>query len=172
MSVNHYLLPITDAELTSVLQVPERVRGLAEERAADVCDLGTNAVAIMVVTAESMKDPLAFLQAGAPADVAGWVGEYAVEGGRVVTCEVDMGYGPAAYYRNAFLAEVARRLQPWTVDTFARRCDLDFLEEMGVYPTGWHDGGRKESLVNAFAAYRSCVIDAAESGRHLLVWSA
>jgi len=172
MSVNRYLMPITDDELTSLLQTPERVHDLVDERENEVQELGTDAVAIVVLTAESAEDPLAFMSEGAPGEVAGWIGEYAEEDGQVVECEIDMGYGPPAYYRNEFLQEVAQRLQALTVIDFAANCDLDWLEENDIYPTGWHDEGRKESLIESFNVYRECILAATESGRHLLLWCA
>lgn len=173
MSVNHYLLPINDGELASILRTPEELRTLAERRAADVLDLGEDGVAIVTLTAESDDDPLAFIRTGAPDEVAGRVGRYAEkDDGRVVECEVDMGYGPASYYRNSFLREVARKLAPITADVFVANYDPDWLEENHVYPSGWHDEGRKETLVESFNLYRICIVAAAKSGQHLLVWCA
>lgn len=172
MSVNHYLLPVTDNELASVLRTPERIRGLAKRRSAAVQGLGEDGLAIIALTAENGEDPLAFMHKGAPGNVSGRVGRYAVEDGRVVECEVDMGYGPASYYRNGFLKKVARRLKPITADAFAANCDLDWLADNCVYPAGWHDAGRKEALIASFQRYRACILAAAKSGQHLLVWCA
>jgi hypothetical protein len=172
MSVNHYLLPVGEDELGVLLRAPEEVRALVERRSADVRELGPYAVAIVTLTAESGEDPLAFIQAGAPAAVCGWVGKYAEQGGRVIECEVDMGYGPASYYRNSFVRDVARKLEPITADTLVARYDPDWLEESGVYPSGWHDPGREEALVESFNRYRACIMAAAEDGQHLLVWCA
>jgi len=172
MSVNHYLLPISDDELASVLRTPEEIRALVERRSADVQGLGEDGVAIVTLTAESDDDPLAFIRTGAPDEVSGWVGRYAEEGGRCVECEVDMGYGPASYYRNVFLWEVARKLTSITADAFAANYDPDWLEENHVYPAGWHDPGRKETLIESFVLYRPCIVAAAKSGQHLLVWCA
>ena len=172
MSVNHCLLPVTDDELDSILELPERIRDVAEQRAGDVVELGEDGVAIVALTAESGEDPLAFMRAGAPDDVCDWVGRYVEADGRVVECEVDMGYGPASYYRNSFLLEVAERLEPMTAEAFAEECDLDWLEENSIYPSGWHDEGRLETLIESFNIYRICVLDAAKNGHHLLVWCA
>jgi len=170
MSVDHYLLPITDAELASLLEAPARVRDLVQQRSDRVVTLGEDGVAIVSLTATSDQDPLSFLRTGAPDSQSGWIGKYVEEGGRVITCEVDMGYGPASYYRNSFLIEVARKLQPLTRDAFARKCNLDWLEKNHVYPGGWHNEGMKEILIDSFDRYRTCVLGAAKSGRHLLVW--
>lgn len=88
-------------------------------------ELGENGLAIVSLTAESDKDPLAFLFKGAPKDACGRVGKYVVKAGRAAECEVDMGYGPATWYRNPFLKQVARRLRPITPDAFAADCDPD-----------------------------------------------
>lgn len=172
MSVNHYLLPISDDELASILRTPEEIRSLVERRSADVQGLGEDGVAIVTLTAESSDDPLAFIRTGAPDAVSGWVGRYAEEDGSVTECELDMGYGPASYYRNSFLREVARKLAPITVDTFTANYDPDWLEENYIYPSGWHDPGRKELLIDSFNLYRACIMAAARAGHHLLVWCA
>lgn len=172
MSINHYLLPISEAELASILQTPERIRALVQQRSAEVEMLGEDGVAIVALTAESDQDPLAFIRTGAPDAVSGWIGKYVEQGGRVVECDVDMGYGPASYYKNSFLREVARRLGPITVDAFAARSDPDLLEKYRIYPPGWRAPGRKEALVASFNRYRSCIIGAATYGQHLVVWCA
>jgi len=173
MSVNHYLLSITDEELASILRTPQYVRELVERRSKDVQSLSEDGVAIVALTAASEQDPLAFIQTGAPDEVSGWVGKYAEAGGRVVEdCEVDMGYGPASYYRNSFLQDVAQKLEEITASDFAANCDLDWLEENHVYHSGWHDEGRKERLVESFDRYRSYILAAAKSGEHLIVWCA
>lgn len=172
MSVNHYLLAITDAELDSLLKSPKEIHEFVERRGDDVVELGTDGVAIVALTAESEDDPLDFMISGTEMeDVAGWVGD-AGDDGDEVDPDVDMGYGPASYYRNKFLRVVAEELEPISVDVFASNCDIDFLEANQVYPTGWHDKGRRESLIEAFAAYRTCVLAAAKLDRHLLVWTA
>src|SRR5262249_40034657 len=102
-----------------------------------------------------------------PDDVSGWVGRYAERDGAAIECEVDMGYGPASYYRNSFLHEVARKLEPITDGLFEANCDLDWLEE-NVYPGGWHNEGAKEMLLASLALYRPCVLGAASSGQPLL----
>jgi Domain of unknown function (DUF1877) len=172
MSVNRYLLPITDAELTSLLQTPKRVFDLVEERNTDVRELGTDAVAIVVLTAESADDPLAFMCEGAPENVGGWIGDYAEEDGEVVVCDIDTGDGPPSYFRNEFLQQVAQRLELITSVDFAANCDLDLPEDNDIYPTGWHDEGRKDELIESFNVYRECILSTAESGRHLLSWCA
>jgi hypothetical protein len=172
MSVNHFLISITNAELASLKELPERIHDLIEGRSTDVRGLGEDGLAIVALTAESDKDPLAFLSTGAPDDVSGWIGQYVEEDGVCKICEVDMGYGPASYYNNSFLKEVGRNLERWTIETFANGCDINWLEENGVYPSGWTDDGRKESLIESFTRYRSSVFAAAESGHHLLVWCA
>lgn len=168
MSVNHYLLTVSEDELASILRTPEEIHALVERRSADVLELGINGVAIVSLTAESTEDPLAFMMEGGPERDSGWVGRY-VEG---VECEVDMCYGPASWYRNRFLREVATRIRPITVEDFTANCDLDWLEQNGVYLSGWRDPGRKESLIESFTVYRACILNAAKSGQHLLVWCA
>jgi len=163
MSVNHSLLPIGDGELALLIAAPAGTYDFVQSRAADVCRLYEDGFAIISLTAEGEDDPLAFMQSGAPDAVSGWIGE------RVP--EAHFSYGPASYYRNRFVAEVAKRLEPWTVETFAKHCDVDFLDEHDIHPGGWRAPGRKESLIHAFGVYRDCVTSAAASGKHLLVWS-
>ena len=67
MSVNPYLLPITDEELTDILAVPETVRRVVERQEAEVYDLSGNAAAIMMITTEDAHDQrFILLQDGAP----------------------------------------------------------------------------------------------------------
>jgi len=148
------------------------VRELVDQREADVTELGQQGVAIVALTAESDVDPLAFIRMGGPEEASGWIGKYAEEDGCVIECEVDMGYGPASYYRNSFLREVARKLEPITADNFESSYDADWLEENDVYPGGWHETGRKDDLVESFKLYRACILSAMQSGEHLLVWCA
>lgn len=169
MSVNHALLPITTAELEVILQTPERVRELVEQREADIVELGKEGPAVVALTAEAADDPLTFLLKGGPENESGWVGWYRVEGG-VGTCEVEMGYGPGSYFRNEFLQKVADRLRVIQAEDVAARFDPDWLEEACVYPGAWHGRERKEHLVDAFSRYRACILRAAESGQHLLMW--
>jgi hypothetical protein len=68
--------------------------------------------------------------------------------------------------------KVAQKLRPLTLDVFELNCDVEWLESHHVYPSGWREDGRRESLINSFGVYRACVIYAAESGQHLLVWCA
>jgi len=172
MSVNHYLLPISSEELSGLIDRPEKMHEFVKTRRTDVRTLGTDGVAIVALTAENNRDPLAFLQFGAPQKLSGWVGEYVESDGRVITCQVDMGYGPASYYKNRFLMEVARKLRRLTLEVLEINCDLEWLASHHVYPSGWEEEGRQESLINSFDVYRSCVIYAAESGQNLLVWCA
>ena len=161
MSVNHSLLPISDGELASLLGDPAGIRDLVEKRDADVCRLWKEGLAIIALTATAEDDPLTFLQYGAPDAVSGWVGD------------VDMGYGPASYYKNPFVVEVASRLQPLTVNAFAEGIDLDWLDENNVYPGYWrkYPDANREMLIDRFTAYRQCVLSTAAAGKHLLVWS-
>jgi len=162
MSVNHSLLPISDGELASLLGDPASIRDLVEKRDADVCRLWKEGLAIIALTATGENDPLAFLQSGAPDAVSGWVGD------------VDVGYyGLASYYKNPFLVEVARLLQPLIVTVFAKGIDLDSLDENNVYPGYWRNDpdARREVLIDRFSAYRECVLSTAAAGKHLLVWN-
>ena len=172
MSVNTYLLPISEDELTAILAVPERVRTLVEKRDPEVCSLSYNGPALMFVMAEGPDDPVLFMERGAPPGLSDWIGRYVVKEGRVTECEVDMGYGPAAYFRNSFIADMARHLEPWTVERFSERCDLDELEAQCLYPMGWRDNGRREELIHSFEVFKACITSAGRSGRHLLFWSA
>jgi hypothetical protein len=160
MSVDRFLLPVSDAELNSILSSPESIRELIEVRESDIVPLGVFVPAICSLTAESVDDPLDFMRSGGPDELAGWVGD------------IDLGYGPASYYKNLFLRVVAQKLQIITVDVFEENCDLDWLAENHVYPSIWEEDGSLEFLVDAFSAYRECVITTAIDGRHLLVWSA
>ena len=164
MSVNHSLLPISESDLASLLAAPPSIHAFVESRAAEVRRLLMDGLAIISLTAEDENDPLTFMQSGAPVSVSGWIGD---EG----DAEADMGYGPASYYRNAFVAEVAKRLEPRTVETFAEHCDVDFLDEHDIYPGRWRAPGRKDALISSFGVYRDCVTSTAKSGRHLLVWN-
>ena len=161
MSVNHSLLPISDGELASLLGDPPSVRELVETRDADVCRLWKEGLAISALTATAEDDPLMFLQSGAPDAVSGRVGD------------VDMGYGPASYYKNPFVVEVASRLQPLTVKAFAKGIDLDWLDENNVYPGYWRNDPdfNRKMLVERFTRYRECVLSTAAAGKHLLVWN-
>jgi hypothetical protein len=172
MSVEHYLLSISDEALTSILAVPEVIHEVVDKQEDEVCRLFENAPAIMFLTAADADDPLLFLEQGAPPGMSGWVGEYVVEDDRVVSCEVDMGYGPATYFRKEYVAVVARRLNEWTMEQFAERFDPDVLEEHYVYPLGWRDPGRREDLIQSFSDLREYVMAAADSGKHLLAWNA
>ncbi len=164
MSVNHSLLPVSESELASLLAAPPSIRGFVESRAAEVRRLLMDGLAIISLTAEDERDPLAFMQSGAPDSVSGWIGDED-------DVEADMGYGPASYYRNSFVTEVAKRLELWPVETFARHCDVDFLDQHDTYPGGWRTPGRKEALIRSFGVYRECVTSTAQSGMHLLVWN-
>jgi hypothetical protein len=163
MSINHSLLPISDGELATLIAVPASTYDFVQSRAAEVCRLYEDGLAIISLTAESESDPLAFMQSGAPDAVSGWIGEHVPE--------AHFAYGPASYYRNSFMAEVAKRLESWTVERFAEYCDVDFLDEHDIFPGGWRVPGRKESLIRSFGVYRDCVTSTAKSGKHLLVWS-
>jgi len=176
MSVNHYLLPISDPDLSSILEVPERIRDFVESHANEICDLGTDGLAILSLTATGADDPLDFIRSGVPPEYpekyAGWIGEYIEKKERVVVCEVNMGYGPASYYRNDFLRIVAPLLQPFDVESIGTEEHMQWLEESGVYPGGWLDPGRDEFLKRAFETYKFCVLKTAKSGLNLLVWCA
>jgi hypothetical protein len=167
MGVNHSLLPVTTQELTWILDVPERIREVVDGRRHEVCELLTDGCAIVALTGEGKDDPLSFIRTGGPEGLCGWVGGYKDD---PFNCEVDMGYGPASYYRHPFIAIVAEKLSPWTVEFFAENCDVDWLESAPVYPTGWLEPHRKEMLIDSFGKYRECILVAAASGRHLLVW--
>ncbi len=172
MSVNHYLLPISDIELSSLLEVPERIREFVQSHDQEIHELGEDGIAIATLTATAADDPLDFIRVGASPEHSGWIGKYREEEGRVVLCEVDMGYGPASYYRNAFLQIVAQKLQPFDVEAIGTHEHLNWLEENRVYPRGWLDPWRKDFLKRAFDRYKSCVLKSAESGLNLLVWCA
>jgi hypothetical protein len=163
MSVNHSLLPIRDSDLARLLANPAGTYDFVRGRAAEACRLFEDGLAIISLTAEGEDDPLAFMQSGAPDDVSGRIGEHAQE--------AHFAYGPASYYRNPFVAEVAKRLEPLTVPTFAEHCDVDVLDEHAIYPGGWRTPGRKEALIHSFSIYRECVTSTAKSGKHLLVWN-
>jgi hypothetical protein len=161
MSVNHCLLPISEAELAALLEHPASIHDLVEKREADVCRLWKEGLAIIALTATAEDDPLAFMQSGAPDDVSGWVGD------------VDMGYGPASYYKNPFVVDVASKLQPLTTEAFANGIDLDWLDENNVYPGYWRNNpdANRQMLIDRFTVYRECVLSTAAGGKHLLVWN-
>jgi hypothetical protein len=171
MSVNHYFLAIDGAELASLLERPEAIRELVRARISDTCFIGEMGSAIVAITAESGQDPLAFMMEGGPDEFAGSVGDAVEKSGRQQFF-IDMGYGPASYYRNLFVAKVAQSLSLITVDLFTRHCDMDQLEAAHVYPGGWLHAGSKKYLVDCFDSYRSYVIKAADAGQNLLVWCA
>lgn len=170
MSVDHFLFSLSEPELASVLTTPNELHTLIDRRPTDVVNLGEDVLAIVAMTAESRDDPLAFIRTGGPEDSAGWIGKYSEKDGNVVECELDMGYGPAAYYRNSFVRTVADKLEPITTQVFADNIDLDWLEQNNVYPSHWHDEGRHQGLVHSFDRYRTCILTTAKSDKHLLVW--
>lgn len=172
LSVNHYMLGVSDGELSEILRKPASVRELIEQRRERCTDLSTDGLAIMALTSPKVDDILDFLEdLVGPTEWSGHVGRR-VEVDGVVEREVTVGYGCVRYYRHAFVMEVARRLRPITVGQFAARCDLDWLEAEHVYPLGWRDAHRKPMLIEAYARYRQCIMHAAIYGRHLLVWTA
>ena len=172
MSVNHYLLPIADAELRSLVASPESCHDFVNAREDRVVSLFTSGCAITALIAEDENDPLAFLRVGAPDEFSGWIGEYAEEDGRVAKCQVDMGYGPAWYCANEFVVKIADKLEEVTETDFANWFDADWLQDNHVYPSGWHEEGVKEFTVECFHALRQCVLAAAHNGDHLLIWCA
>lgn len=172
MSVNHYLLPITDAELRSLKDDPESCPDFVNAHLDRVRSLFTAGCAITAIIAEDDRDELAFLRVGAPDSESGWIGEYVEDGGSVETCQVDMGYGPASYYVHHFVVKVAAKLRDIPESTFTGWYDADWLEDNYVYPTGWHDDGREDFTLSCFTTFRDCVLDAADNGYHLLVWCA
>src|SRR4051794_15655722 len=128
MGVNHSLLPVTDAELTMLLATPGSIHDFVDSRRNDVRELLTDGLAIISLTCESDDDPLRFMQSGNQSadegSVSGWVGNE------------DMGYGPASYYKNQFVRIVARKLEPWTLETFIANCDMEWLDANRIYPSG------------------------------------
>jgi len=164
MSVNHCLLPIADAELALLLTAPATIHAFVENHASEICQLSTDGIAIMSLTAEQEGDPLTFMQSGGPSDSSGWIGDEDDQSSHFT-------YGPASYFKNTFVIEIAKRLGPWTVDKFAEHCDVDFLDQHNIYPGRWQSPGRKESLIRSFNAYRNCLITAAALGKDLLVWN-
>ncbi len=172
MSVNYNLLPVTGSQLTQILSDPESLPVFVKQHENEICSVSTNIQAILFTVASDTDDPLLFLESGGPAELAGWVGEYTAIDGGDVKCEVDMGYGPASYFRTELVARMSGRLQQWTVEKFASACDVDELESACVYPSGWQEPGRREDLIEFFAGFRDCIMSAAESGKHLLAWSA
>lgn len=167
MSVNHCLLPVTEEELALLLETPEQIREFVEARQADVCSLLTDGCAIVAITAEGDDDPLAFIRTGTSSGDGGWVG---TDDGDECPPEIEMGYGPASYYRHPFVTLVARKLDAWTPDLFAANCDMEGLEAGHCYPSGWLEPTRKDYLIDSFGRYRACILEAAATGRHLLVW--
>ena len=89
MSVNHSLLPIRDSDLASLLAAPATTYTFVQSRAAEVCRLCEDGLAIISLTAEDENDPLTFMQSGAPDAVSGWIGEHIPE--------AHFSYGPASY---------------------------------------------------------------------------
>lgn len=173
MSVNHFFLPVSDAELASLLAEPKSAHALIEARDAEVQTIHTQGIAITALMAEDENDPLAFLQCGGPDGECGWIGEYS-EGNEEegATCEVDLGYGPGSYYKNSFLLVVAEAISRISAGEFASHFTADWLEENHIYPGYWHEEGRREFLVECFVTLRTCLTETARSGRHLLVWCA
>src|ERR1700753_4138723 len=112
MSVNHNLLPVSNDELDTLLAAPASIVEFLDFRRNETIYIGTDGVAIVALTARGPTDLLAFMMDGAPpefcgSEFSGWIGKYVEEKGTVVECEVDVGYGPASYYRNQFLQKVA-----------------------------------------------------------------
>src|SRR5688572_20658987 len=111
MGVNHYILPVSDADLASVLADPESMHEFVDARRDKVCEIFTQGPAIMCLIADDEHDEIAFfLENDGPEGQTGWVGDYEEVDRRVVTCQVDMGYGPASFYRWPYVAQFARKL--------------------------------------------------------------
>jgi hypothetical protein len=173
MSVNHYLLPIEDEELSGILSAPSSVYDIVErKRETNAVFLSKDGVAITGLIAEGKSDVLSFLMVCGPSPECGWIGKYVVEDGKVVTMEIDMCYGPPWYVKNPRVIKIADKLQDITVVEFESSFDPDELEENSVYPSGWHREGRKERLISSFVRMRDCVLKAADEGKNLLIWNA
>lgn len=156
-------LSVTDEQLSKMIADAEFAHDfIFKEKQEAWVRLDTDVLAIIAITSTSDDDPLSFVQEGAGydhLDEAGGVGR-----------DIDMGCGPASYYKNSFLKLVAKRLEPWTVEEFDSHADMEKLEQEDVYPAGWTDAHRKPTLIEAFALYRDCILKTAAAGQHLLVW--
>ena len=109
--------------------------------------IGTDGVAIVALTTRGPTDLLAFMMDGLRRPSSrDRLGKYVEKDGRVIECEVDVGYGPASYYRNQFLQDVARELVAFTEGCVSTRVVImALLEKYNVYPVGWTNEGRRES---------------------------
>ena len=167
MSVNHFLLPISDTERAALRTDPESCPDFVDSRASEVETLHTAGNAITSLIAESADDELAFIQEGAPDEYSEWIGEYTNS-----VCQVDMGYGPAWCCDSEYVARIAAKIKDFTETDFAKIYDPEWLEENRIYPSGWCDEDRAEFMIEQFNALRNCVMTAAEKEDHLLIWCA
>jgi hypothetical protein len=77
----------------------------------------------------------------------------------------DMGYGPARYFTAAQTAEIAQALQaPGLETTLRKRFDPDAMEQLGLYPGGWHANG-PDWLIDAFRKLREFYAASSAAGQ-------
>jgi len=172
MSVNHYLLHISDEDLTSLINDPEQSHDLVKSRQDDIYDLKETGPVLTALLAEGPEDELAFLSTVRSPSESGWIGEYLVEDGREVRCQIDMGYGPPWYCRDSFVKRVAVKLREITEDDLKTWYDPVWLEEYCIYPPGnWEDPLRWDYVREHFHVLKDCVLSAADSGKNLLIWN-
>jgi hypothetical protein len=82
----------------------------------------------------------------------------------------DVGYGPARCFTAAETSEIAQALQAPGLEAILRgHFDPDKMEQLGIYPGGWHAEG-PEWLINAFR--KLCDFYAASSAAGQAVFTA
>ena len=76
-----------------------------------------------------------------------------------------MGYGPARCFTMTKTSEIARALQaPGLESTLRGRFDPDAMEQLGLYPGGWHHEG-PDWLIDAFRKLRDFYAAASAQGQ-------
>ena len=105
---------------------------------------------------------LHYLLCGAAEPTPGPLGQ-AVFGGDEIGD--DMGYGPARCFTAAKTSEIAQALQAPGLESALRgRFDPNAMEQLGLYPGGWHHEG-PDWLIDAFRTLRDFYAAASADGQ-------
>ncbi len=105
---------------------------------------------------------LHYLLCGAAEPAPGPLGQ-AVFGGDEIG--EDMGYGPARCFTVAQTSEIAQALKSQGLESTLRgRFDPDAMEQLGIYPGGWHHEG-PDWLIDAFHELRDFYAAASAQGQ-------
>jgi hypothetical protein len=153
------LRPATDAEIERLLANPEHVTRFlygGESTSAHRAVLGRAWHAIHFVLTGSRlggEAPLNFL-----ADEGTPVGD------------VDVGFGPARVLTSRQVRRLAEALVPLDIPAFARKVDVQALDDAAIYPGEWSHNGSGESLSTSYQALRDLVLRSAEAGLGLVLY--